>query len=65
MDYYFIQQDGTKFKCLFKYAPYFYVIAEEGLEREVESVLRRKVLRPFTLAKNTDMYIFMCACEYT
>lgn len=43
VDYYFVQQDGSKFKVLFKYNPYIYVAAEEGLEREVESVLRRKV----------------------
>jgi hypothetical protein len=35
-------QDGSKFKVLFTYAPYFYVAVEPGLEREVESVLRRK-----------------------
>ena len=68
VEYYFIQQDGHKFKALLKYAsmfircyeiitlgtddkpidcryaPYFYVITENGSEREVESVLRRKVL---------------------
>lgn len=34
VDYYFIQQDGSKFKVLFKSNPYFYVVAEEGYERE-------------------------------
>ncbi len=29
-------------QVLFKYMPYFYVCAEKGSEREVESVLRRK-----------------------
>ena len=43
VEYYFIQQDGSKFKALLKYNPFFYVITESGTEREVESVLRRKV----------------------
>lgn len=42
VDYYFVMQDGSKFKVLFTYAPYFYVAVEPGMEREVESVLRRK-----------------------
>eukprot|EP00960_Hanusia_phi_P004316 125836-Hanusia_phi.AAC.4 len=42
VDYYFIQQDGSKFKVLFKYNPYFYIATEPGFEREIESVLRRK-----------------------
>ena len=42
VDYYFVQQDGSKFKVMYKYQPYFYVVAEADTEREVESVLRRK-----------------------
>ncbi|KAJ1486879.1 hypothetical protein T484DRAFT_1788275, partial [Baffinella frigidus] len=65
VDYYFIQQDGSKFKVLFKSSPYnmaalldgskfkvlfksspyFYVVAEEGYEREeVELESIRKML---------------------
>lgn len=29
-------------QVLFKYMPYFYISVEKGMEREVESVLRRK-----------------------
>ena len=29
-------------QVLFKYMPYFYISVEHGMDREVESVLRRK-----------------------
>jgi DNA polymerase epsilon subunit 1 len=29
-------------QVLFKYMPYFYISVEKGMDREVESVLRRK-----------------------
>ena len=33
-----LSQDGSKFKVLFKFSPYFYVVAEEGHEREVRTL---------------------------
>ena len=43
-------------QVLFKYAPYFYVSVEEGLEREVESVLRRKFAEEIADVVQKDMW---------
>ncbi|KAI9141033.1 DNA polymerase-like protein epsilon [Paraphysoderma sedebokerense] len=41
-DYYFIEEDGSTFKCTFVYEPYFYIICKKNTEREVEEYLRRQ-----------------------
>jgi len=41
---------------LFKFDPYFYVVAEEGHEREVESVLRRKYSDTILDVLHKDMW---------
>ena len=43
-------------QVLFKYASYFYVSVEEGLEREVESVLRRKFAEEIADVVQKDMW---------
>ncbi|KAM8961963.1 DNA polymerase epsilon catalytic subunit A [Pelodytes ibericus] len=42
VDYYFIQEDGSRFKVALPYKPYFYVATKRGCEREVSSFLSKK-----------------------
>ncbi|KAB1255674.1 DNA polymerase epsilon catalytic subunit A [Camelus dromedarius] len=42
VDYYFIQDDGSRFKVALPYKPYFYVATRKGCEREVSSFLSKK-----------------------
>ncbi|CAN7979975.1 unnamed protein product, partial [Ixodes pacificus] len=42
VDYYFIEEDGSRFKASLPYEPYFYVAAKPGTEQEVISFLTRK-----------------------
>lgn len=42
VDYYFIEEDGSRFKVSLPYEPYFYVAAKPGTEQEVISFLTRK-----------------------
>ena len=40
MDYYFLQEDGGRFKVSIPHKPYFFVRAATGREQEVCSFLR-------------------------
>jgi DNA polymerase epsilon subunit 1 len=42
VDYYFIQEDGTRFKTTLAYRPYFYVLPKAGTEKEVAVFLQKK-----------------------
>ncbi|MEE6511690.1 hypothetical protein FKM82_018375 [Ascaphus truei] len=42
VDYYFIQEDGSRFKVALPYKPYFYIATKKGCEREVSSFLSKK-----------------------
>ncbi|PRD31688.1 UNVERIFIED_CONTAM: Pole [Trichonephila clavipes] len=42
VDYYFIEDDGARFKATLPYKPYFYVSAVNGTEHEVASHLTKK-----------------------
>lgn len=42
VDYYFIEDDGARFKATLPYKPYFYVSTVSGAEQEVASHLTRK-----------------------
>lgn len=42
VDYYFIEDDGARFKATLPYKPYFYVSTVKGTEQEVASYLSRK-----------------------
>ncbi|NP_035262.2 DNA polymerase epsilon catalytic subunit A [Mus musculus] len=42
VDYYFIQDDGSRFKVALPYMPYFYIAARKGCDREVSSFLSKK-----------------------
>ncbi|XP_025029434.1 DNA polymerase epsilon catalytic subunit A-like [Python bivittatus] len=42
VDYYFIQEDGSRFKVALPYRPYFYIAAQKGSDREVSSFLSKK-----------------------
>nr|XP_032624220.1 DNA polymerase epsilon catalytic subunit A-like [Chelonoidis abingdonii] len=42
VDYYFIQEDGSRFKVALPYKPYFYIATRKGCEREVSSFLSKK-----------------------
>uniref|UniRef100_A0AAR2IGI2 DNA polymerase epsilon catalytic subunit n=1 Tax=Pygocentrus nattereri TaxID=42514 RepID=A0AAR2IGI2_PYGNA len=42
VDYYFIQEDGNRFKVALPYKPYFYIATRKNCEREVISFLSKK-----------------------
>ncbi len=42
VDYYFIQEDGDRFKVSLPFKPYFYVATKKDCEREVASFLTKK-----------------------
>lgn len=42
VDYYFIQDDGERFKVSLPFRPYFYIAAKKGTERELATYLNKK-----------------------
>nr|XP_023689121.1 DNA polymerase epsilon catalytic subunit A [Paramormyrops kingsleyae]XP_023689122.1 DNA polymerase epsilon catalytic subunit A [Paramormyrops kingsleyae]XP_023689123.1 DNA polymerase epsilon catalytic subunit A [Paramormyrops kingsleyae] len=42
VDYYFIQEDGSRFKVALPFRPYFYIATKQNCEREVISFLSKK-----------------------
>ncbi|XP_029019497.1 DNA polymerase epsilon catalytic subunit A [Betta splendens] len=42
VDYYFIQEDGSRFKVALPFKPYFYIATKKNCEREVISYLSKK-----------------------
>uniref|UniRef100_UPI00358EBC15 DNA polymerase epsilon catalytic subunit A isoform X2 n=1 Tax=Myxine glutinosa TaxID=7769 RepID=UPI00358EBC15 len=42
VDFYFIQDDGERFKVALPFMPYFYIATKSGCEREVSAFLSRK-----------------------
>ncbi|KAK2190703.1 hypothetical protein NP493_73g03008 [Ridgeia piscesae] len=42
VDYYFLQEDGSRFKVSLPFRPYFYIATKKGCEREVASFLTKK-----------------------
>ena len=42
VDYYFIEDDGGRFKATLPFKPYFYVLCKKGTEREVAAYLTKK-----------------------
>lgn len=42
VDYYFIQEDGSRFKVTLAYKPYFYILPKPGVEKEVTLFLQKK-----------------------
>ncbi|XP_070548417.1 DNA polymerase epsilon catalytic subunit A-like isoform X2 [Ptychodera flava] len=42
VDYYFIEEDGNRFKVSLPFKPYFYLAARKNTEREVSAFLSRK-----------------------
>ena len=43
MDFYFIEEDGGRFKATLPYQPYFYIATKKSTEREVSSFLSKKL----------------------
>lgn len=43
VDFYFIEEDGGRFKATLPYQPYFYIATKKGTEREVSSFLSKKL----------------------
>lgn len=42
MDYYFMEEDGTRFKVSYSFMPYFYVLTKRELIQEVTEFLIKK-----------------------
>ena len=43
VDFYFIEEDGGRFKSTLPYPPYFYLLTRRDTERDVSSFLTRKL----------------------
>ena len=43
VDYYFIQEDGRRFKVTLPFKPYFYIGTKKGTEKDVSAYLSRKM----------------------
>ena len=43
VDFYFIEEDGGRFKVTLPYPPYFYLLTQRDTERDVSSFLSRKL----------------------
>ncbi|KAF9594988.1 hypothetical protein IFM89_035761 [Coptis chinensis] len=42
VDLYFVTQDGSNFKCKYRFKPYFYAATKDGTEMGVETYLKRR-----------------------
>lgn len=42
VDYYFIEEDATRFKVSLPYSPYFYVLCRQNMFEEVSTFLSKK-----------------------
>lgn len=42
MDYYFLEEDGGRFKATVPFSPYFYVLVSNDAMRDVFSFLKKK-----------------------
>lgn len=42
MDYYFVQDDGSRFKASLAFKPYFYILPKKDCMQEVSSFLGKK-----------------------
>uniref|UniRef100_H2YP33 DNA polymerase epsilon catalytic subunit n=1 Tax=Ciona savignyi TaxID=51511 RepID=H2YP33_CIOSA len=49
VDYYFVQDDGKRFKVSLPYHPYFYLAVKKGSEQEVTSHLKKKFSRIYSI----------------
>ncbi|XP_039270554.2 DNA polymerase epsilon catalytic subunit A-like [Styela clava] len=49
VDFYFLQDDGERFKVSVPFKPYFYVLTKRGTEKEVISFLQRKFPKIFSI----------------
>nr|XP_009858713.1 DNA polymerase epsilon catalytic subunit A-like [Ciona intestinalis] len=49
VDYYFLQDDGKRFKVTLPYNPYFYLAVKKGTEQETLSYLKKKFSRIHTI----------------
>lgn len=42
VDYYFIEEDGTRFKISLPFKPYFYILCRKDTLQEVSTLLHKK-----------------------
>lgn len=42
VDYYFIQEDGNRFKVSVPFSPYFYILTKKELTQEVSAFISKK-----------------------
>uniref|UniRef100_A0A914W395 DNA polymerase epsilon catalytic subunit n=1 Tax=Plectus sambesii TaxID=2011161 RepID=A0A914W395_9BILA len=54
VDYYFLQEDGARFKVSLPYKPYFYVAARPGCEKEVHIFLSKRYFGVFSSVELVD-----------
>jgi len=71
VDYYFIQEDGSRFKVSYPYKPYFYILTRKECIQEVSAFLTKKFsgsLAKVEVVTKEDLdlvcYFCMCNCLY-
>lgn len=42
VDYYFVQDDGNRFKVTLPFSPYFYILTKKELSQEVSAFISKK-----------------------
>lgn len=52
VDYYFIEEDATRFKVSLPYCPYFYVLCRQNTFEEMSTYLSKKYMRILTKIEN-------------
>lgn len=58
VDYYFMQEDGTRFKVSYPFKPYFYILTRRELLQEVSQYLTKKysgVIGKIEIATKEDL----------
>lgn len=62
-DFYFVEEDGSRFKVSYPYQPYFYIATQRDTEREVSSFLSRKLsgrLAGIDMVEKEDLDLVRC-----
>lgn len=67
VDYYFIQDDGTRFKATLPFKPYFYLLTRKENIQEVSAYLSKKfvglIAKLEIISKeDLDLVSFLCTC---
>lgn len=67
VDYYFIQEDGSRFKVSYPYKPYFYILTKKECVQEVSAFITKKFsgsLAKVEMVTKEDLDLVGYYCNY-